>query len=115
MTMKDSISRLSRAALPLAEDDPATSLAVLANDTDSDGGPKQIDSATQPANGTVTIAADKQSLSYTPDADYCNSQAGGSPDSDRARGSAGRLRCQALAVAPPTDAGVGTARPDRDS
>ena len=37
----------------VAEDSSATTLSVLANDTDSDGGPKSVDSVTQPANGTV--------------------------------------------------------------
>ena len=39
----------------MAEDDPATAIDVLANDTDVDGGPITIDSVTQPANGTVVI------------------------------------------------------------
>ncbi|HET6638460.1 MAG TPA: Ig-like domain-containing protein [Gemmatimonadota bacterium] len=45
---------------------------VLANDTDTDGGPKSIASATQPANGSVTVAADGLSLSYRPNPGYCN-------------------------------------------
>ena len=32
----------------VAQDDPATAVDVLANDTDIDGGPKAIDSATRP-------------------------------------------------------------------
>ena len=60
----------------VGEDDPATLIDVLANDTDSDGGTKTIASATDPANGTVTIAGDNLSLSYTPDAEYCNSVSG---------------------------------------
>ena len=39
----------------VAEDAAATAVAVLANDTDTDGGPKAIASATQPANGTVVL------------------------------------------------------------
>ncbi len=39
----------------LAEDAAATAVAVLTNDTDSDGGPKTISSANQPAHGTVVL------------------------------------------------------------
>ena len=39
----------------VAEDDPATTINVLANDTDIDGGPMTVDSVTQPVNGTVVI------------------------------------------------------------
>jgi VCBS repeat-containing protein len=60
----------------LTEDDPATLIDVLANDTDLDGGPRRIASATQPANGTVVVAADGSSLTYQPDADYCNTPPG---------------------------------------
>ncbi len=45
---------------------------MLANDTDVDGGPKTIASATQPANGTVVVTGDGQSLTYEPDPNYCN-------------------------------------------
>ena len=59
---------------------PAT-IDVLANDTDVDGGPERVDSVTQPAHGTVSIASGGASLTYAPAAGYCNSQAGGTPDS----------------------------------
>ncbi len=42
---------------------------VLANDTDAESDTLQIDSFTQPANGTVTTGADG-TLVYTPDPDY---------------------------------------------
>ena len=42
-------------AVTRAEDSAATAIAVLANDTDADGGPVVIGSVTQPANGTVVI------------------------------------------------------------
>ncbi len=61
------------------EDSGATTIDVLANDTDPDGGPKTITSATQPAHGTVTVAGDGSDLCYTPNPDYCNS-AGPSDD-----------------------------------
>ena len=66
-------------AATVAEDSGANTINVLANDTDVDGGAKTITAATQPANGTVTVAADGQSLSYEPDPDYCNE---GGPSDD---------------------------------
>ena len=59
----------------VAEDSGTTTIDVRANDTDPDGGPKTISSATQPAHGTVTVAADGSNLSYRPNPDYCNSAA----------------------------------------
>ena len=55
---------------------------MLANDTDVDGGPIAIDPATvtQPADGTVVVAADGDELTYQPDPNYCNTQTGGTPD-----------------------------------
>ena len=50
----------------VAEDSGTTTIDVRANDTDPDGGPKTISSATQPAHGTVTVAADGSNLSYGP-------------------------------------------------
>ena len=60
------------------EDADATTINVLANDTDIDGGPKQIASTTQPDNGTVVVAGDDLSLTYEPDHNYCND--GAPPD-----------------------------------
>ena len=54
----------------IAEDSGATTLDVLANDTDVDGGPKLIQSVSQPANGTVVITNGGADLSFTPDADF---------------------------------------------
>ena len=65
----------------MAEDSDATTLSVLANDTDPDSGPKSIDTVTQPTNGTVVKAADGQSLTYKPNADYCNDP-GAAPTDD---------------------------------
>ena len=56
----------------VAQDSGATSIDVLANDTDPDGGPKTIASASDPAHGTVAVAGDNLSLTYTPDPNYCN-------------------------------------------
>jgi alpha-tubulin suppressor-like RCC1 family protein len=61
------------------EDYPALPVSVLANDTDPDGGPKQVVSAGDPANGTVQITGGGSGLTYRPDPDYCNSP-GGTPD-----------------------------------
>ena len=53
---------------------------MLANDTDADGGPKLVQSVTQPANGSVVITGGGTGVSYTPNADYCNSPPATSPD-----------------------------------
>ncbi|UXI69274.1 tandem-95 repeat protein [Tahibacter amnicola] len=60
----------------VAEDDPATAVPVLANDTDVDGGPISITSVTQPANGTVVITGGGTGLTYQPNPDYCNNPPG---------------------------------------
>ena len=56
----------------VAEDSTASAIAVLANDTDIDGGPMAVASVTQPANGTVAITGGGSGLTYTPTASYCN-------------------------------------------
>ena len=63
------------------EDDPATAVDVLANDTDGDGGPKTVASVTQPAHGTVVRNSDGSGLTYQPAANYCNFP-GGAPSDD---------------------------------
>ncbi len=62
------------------EDAPATTIDVLANDTDPDGGPIFVGSVTQPANGTVVITNGGADLTYEPDPDYCNAPPGTTPD-----------------------------------
>jgi VCBS repeat-containing protein len=64
----------------IQEDDPGAAIDVLANDTDTDGGPKKVESVTQPANGTVAITAGGSGVSYAPDANYCNEPPGTTPD-----------------------------------
>jgi len=64
----------------VTEDDPATTIDVIANDTDPDGGTNTIQSATDPANGTVQITGGGSALTYKPDANYCNTQLGGTAD-----------------------------------
>jgi hypothetical protein len=73
--------------LPTAVDDTAAvtedatlAVDVLANDIDPDGGSKSVVSVTQPANGTVVIHPDGGGLTYEPDANYCNSPPGATPD-----------------------------------
>ncbi|MEA2138176.1 MAG: hypothetical protein QOG56_1326, partial [Solirubrobacteraceae bacterium] len=69
---------------PVAVDDSATvpedaapvPVAVLANDTDVDLGPKTISSASDPAHGTVVLTGGSPGaytgLTYEPDPNYCN-------------------------------------------
>ncbi|MDX6677682.1 MAG: hypothetical protein QOE31_1734, partial [Solirubrobacteraceae bacterium] len=66
------------------EDASATAVAVLTNDTDIDGGPKTISSASDPANGTVVLSGGAPGahtgLTYQPDPNYCNDPPGTTPD-----------------------------------
>jgi hypothetical protein len=55
----------------VGEDAPATLIPVFANDTDIDGGPMQVQSVTQPVNGTVAITGGGSGLTYVPHADFC--------------------------------------------
>jgi len=57
----------------LLEDAAATTIGVLANDTDVDGGPKMIGSKTNGTHGTVVITNAGSDLTYQPDANYCGS------------------------------------------
>ncbi|HEY1285725.1 MAG TPA: aryl-sulfate sulfotransferase [Solirubrobacterales bacterium] len=69
---------------PVAVDDSAvvtsgstpSTIRVLENDQDIDGGPKKIIAVSQPRHGSVSTGG--ATLAYRPDAGYCNS--GGSPD-----------------------------------
>jgi Arylsulfotransferase (ASST)/Bacterial cadherin-like domain/RTX calcium-binding nonapeptide repeat (4 copies) len=58
--------------LTVGEDSGATSVEVLSNDTDTDGGPKTVASVTQPQHGEVAIAAGGAGLTYEPQSGYCN-------------------------------------------
>jgi Ca2+-binding RTX toxin-like protein len=64
----------------VAEDSGATTIDVLANDTNADGGPKTIESVTQPANGTVVITNGGDDLTYEPDPNYYNDDTDGGYD-----------------------------------
>lgn len=57
----------------IAKDADATTISVLDNDTDPDGGPLAIVSTSDPTNGVVTINAGGGAVKYKPDAGYCNS------------------------------------------
>lgn len=63
----------------VTENDPATGIDVLANDTDVDGGPMLVEMVSAPTNGAVIIIGGGAGLSYEPDADYCND---GTPTDD---------------------------------
>jgi hypothetical protein len=60
----------------LSEDSPAVTVPVLANDTDIDGGPRSIASASDPEHGTVVLTGGAPgfhtALTYQPDPGYCN-------------------------------------------
>ena len=66
-------------AKTVAEDAAATTINVLGNDTDADGGPKSVVATSPPAHGTVTVTGGGASLTYEPAANYCN---GGTPTDD---------------------------------
>ena len=67
-------------AATVTEDSASNPIAVLANDADADGGPIFVNSVTPPANGTAVITGGGTGVSYTPNADYCNSPPGTTPD-----------------------------------
>jgi len=56
--------------LTVLQDAAATSIDVLANDTDPDGGPKIIASVTAPDHGAAAITGGT-AVSYRPDAGFC--------------------------------------------
>ncbi len=53
------------------EDSGATVIDVLANDPDPDGGPKFVQSTTQPSGGSVSIGAGGTNVSFAPNANVC--------------------------------------------
>ena len=80
VTCVDDIPIAVNDSATVAEDSAASAIDVLANDDNDDGGPMSVASVTQPANGAVVITGGGAGLTYEPDPNYCNSQAGGSPD-----------------------------------
>ena len=75
----------------VVEDSAAGAIDVLANDTDVDGGPMTIVSASDPAHGTVVVTGGGTGLTYQPDANYCNA-ARHDPTRSRTRSTAARRR-----------------------
>ena len=67
----------------VAEDSGATTIDVLANDTDVDGDGLTITLVTQPDSGSVAVTNAGADLRYSPDDDYCN--AGGPTTTSRTR------------------------------
>ena len=67
-------------AATVVEDDAATAIDVLANDTDRRRRPDRRRPVTQPANGTVVITGGGDGLTYQPNPNYCNIQPGTTPD-----------------------------------
>jgi len=64
------------------QDSDATTIDVLANDRDEDGGPKAVVSVEQPDHGTAAVVGEvtgATAVSYKPDPGYCNDP-GGDPD-----------------------------------
>lgn len=59
----------------LEEDDGEVAIDVLANDSDPDGDPFVIATATDPVNGTVSIAPGGAGLAYTPEVDFAGNDA----------------------------------------
>ena len=62
----------------------AAAVPVLTNDTDVDGGTTTIVFGQRSGHGTVVLTGGSvgahTGLTYEPDGGYCNTQAGGSPD-----------------------------------
>jgi hypothetical protein len=92
-------------AATVAQNAPATTINVLANDLNSDGGPKFIISATDPPRGTVALAAGGLSLTYKPDRDYCGADSftytlnGGSTATVAITVKRGKRKCRSAAAA----------------
>lgn len=88
----------------LHEDAEVTSIDVLGNDADPDGGPISLASATDGGHGTVEITSAAGDLTYVPDPDYCG------PDSFTYRlapgGSEARVLVSVLCTDDPGDVSV---------
>ncbi len=73
LNLRDELPVAVNDAKTVTEDDSATTIDVLANDTDVDAGPKLVASKTDGTHGTVAITNSGADLTYTPAADYCGS------------------------------------------
>ncbi|MGH8564420.1 MAG: tandem-95 repeat protein [Gammaproteobacteria bacterium] len=67
-------------ALTINEDASATTIAVLANDPDLDGGLKAITAVQNPSANGGTVTNGGADLTYQPAADFCNAPPGTTPD-----------------------------------
>jgi hypothetical protein len=56
----------------VAQGSGPTTIDVLGNDADADGGPKHVVAVADPTHGTATIVGAGASVAYEPDPDYCN-------------------------------------------
>ncbi|MEY2514377.1 MAG: hypothetical protein QOJ89_1735, partial [bacterium] len=97
----------------VGEDSGANAVDVLANDTDVDGGPKSVASVTQPASGAVAISGGGTGVNYTPNANYCNTPPGTTPDTFTYTLNGGSTATVSVTVtcasdAPVVDTSVGT-------
>jgi hypothetical protein len=61
------------------ENSAGTVLPILANDEDVDGGPRLVESVSQPEHGTTATASGGAGIAYQPNPGYCND--GEAPDS----------------------------------
>jgi alpha-tubulin suppressor-like RCC1 family protein len=59
--------------LATTAEDTAVSVAVLANDTDPDGGTLTVTAVAAPLHGTASVSGGGSTVTYTPAADYCGS------------------------------------------
>ncbi|MBA3464837.1 MAG: choice-of-anchor D domain-containing protein, partial [Deltaproteobacteria bacterium] len=89
-------------AFMVSEDSAAGALAVLANDTDIDGGPLTISAVTQPMHGAVVITGGGAGLTYAPNANYSG------PDSFSYTLNGGSTAVVSITVDPTDDAPVAT-------
>lgn len=106
ITDVDEPTTLTDDAFTVEEDAAPTTLDVTANDVDPEA-EVLVSSVTQPPQGTVTIAADKRTVTYTPKPDVCNTPPGTSPDQFRyaiADGSSARVTVSILCVDDPSTA-----------
>jgi hypothetical protein len=80
ITQVDNAPTATDDAAQVDQDASETTVDVLANDTDPDGGPKEVTAVTSPAHGTATVTNSGADVGYKPAPGYCNSQSGGTPD-----------------------------------
>jgi hypothetical protein len=73
VTCVDDLPTAINDSATLAEDASPAAIDVLANDTDSDAGPKSVASKTNGAHGAVSITGEGTGLTYAPAANYCGS------------------------------------------